>query len=232
MSGLPWFRLYAETIDDGKLRLLAYEDRWHFIAILCLKCSGDLEGKKEYRDRLIATKLGLSVSELDSVKKRLLEVDLIDDNFQPVAWDARQFKSDNSAERTRKYRIKKRSSDNSVTSQQRHGDGPDTDTDKKKGVSPVKKKAVSRFKKPSLQEIREYVSTRDIQIDAERFFDFYESNGWKVGRNSMKCWKSSVRTWEKRDDGSRPASKGALKSFHQRDIDETRDAVREFVGGP
>ena len=30
------------------------------------------------------------------------------------------------------------------------------------------------------------------------FFNYYESNGWKVGRNPMKCWKSAARNWLKR----------------------------------
>ena len=29
------------------------------------------------------------------------------------------------------------------------------------------------------------------------FLNYYESNGWKVGKNPMKDWKAAVRTWEK-----------------------------------
>ena len=34
-------------------------------------------------------------------------------------------------------------------------------------------------------------------VDAEKFIDYYTSNGWKVGKNSMKDWKAAVRTWER-----------------------------------
>ena len=44
---LPWLRLYTEIIDDEKLGLLAFEDRWHFIAILCLKGKGVLDGEPD-----------------------------------------------------------------------------------------------------------------------------------------------------------------------------------------
>lgn len=54
------------------------------------------------------------------------------------------------------------------------------------------------MKKPTIEEVSEYVATRLIQIDPEAFVDFYESKGWVVGRAKMKCWKSAVRTWEKR----------------------------------
>jgi len=36
-------------------------------------------------------------------------------------------------------------------------------------------------------------------VDAEIFFDYYESNGWKVGRNAMKDWKATIRTWANKD---------------------------------
>lgn len=54
-----------------------------------------------------------------------------------------------------------------------------------------------RFKKPTLEEVKEYCKERDNNINAELFIDHYESNGWKVGKNSMKDWKACVRTWER-----------------------------------
>jgi hypothetical protein len=55
-----------------------------------------------------------------------------------------------------------------------------------------------RFKKPTVNDIAEYCIERKNNIDAETFFDFYESKDWKVGKNKMKDWKACVRTWEKR----------------------------------
>ena len=57
-----------------------------------------------------------------------------------------------------------------------------------------------RFKKPTIEEISIYCKQRNNTIDAETFFDFYESKNWKIGKSAMKCWKSCVRTWEKRQD--------------------------------
>ena len=53
-------------------------------------------------------------------------------------------------------------------------------------------------KKPSVQEIKDYCLERNNGIDAEQFFDFYESKNWYVGKNKMKNWQAAVRTWEKR----------------------------------
>ena len=54
-----------------------------------------------------------------------------------------------------------------------------------------------RFEKPTLSEIKAYCIERGNKVDAQHFFDYYESNGWKVGKNSMKDWKAAVRTWER-----------------------------------
>lgn len=55
--------------------------------------------------------------------------------------------------------------------------------------------------KPTVEEIRAYCLKRKNQVDAERFFDFYESKGWKVGKNAMKSWEACIRTWEKNGKG-------------------------------
>lgn len=54
-----------------------------------------------------------------------------------------------------------------------------------------------RFEKPTLSEIEQYCIERNNNINAAHFYDYYESNGWKVGKNSMKNWQAAVRTWEK-----------------------------------
>lgn len=107
MADLPWLRLYTDMVDNEKIRLLAFEDRWHFVAILCIKQQGILEDKGTLRDRKIAVKLGLQLVDLGEVKRRLLEVGLIDEDWNPIGWDKRQFKSDSSTERVRKYRENK-----------------------------------------------------------------------------------------------------------------------------
>ena len=53
-----------------------------------------------------------------------------------------------------------------------------------------------RFKKPKILDIESYCLERKNKIDAERFFNYYESKGWMVGKNKMKNWKAAVRNWE------------------------------------
>ena len=49
---------------------------------------------------------------------------------------------------------------------------------------------------PSLEEVSAYCQERNNNVDSQKFYNFYESKGWMVGKNKMKDWKASVRTWE------------------------------------
>lgn len=154
----PWFRLYTEAVDDEKLRLLAFEDRWHFIAILCCKGKGIIdEPNKDLMRRKVAVKLGLDPRALDEVARRLAEVGLIDDKtLQPVAWDKRQFNSDHDStatERKRRQRSiqrqsqhvtdKSRVTSHDVTLLDTEADtDTDTDTDTEAETESVKQEAV------------------------------------------------------------------------------------------
>ena len=75
------------------------------------------------------------------------------------------------------------------------------------GAAPEKKQ--KKFVKPTVEEIRAYCRERNNIVDAERFYDHYESNGWKVGKNTMKDWKAAVRTWERNDYGSGTGKRGS-----------------------
>ena len=70
----------------------------------------------------------------------------------------------------------------------------------------VNNKEVHKFTKPTLDEIRDYCLERKNSINAEAFFDFYESKDWMVGKNKMKDWKACVRTWEKRKQEEKKSS--------------------------
>jgi len=61
-------------------------------------------------------------------------------------------------------------------------------------------KSVARFCPPTLEEVQSYILEKGIEIDAERFVAYYDSNGWMVGRNKMKSWKSAIVTWKKNEE--------------------------------
>jgi len=56
-----------------------------------------------------------------------------------------------------------------------------------------------RFAKPSPQEIKDYIKEKNLNVNPDQFYDYYESNGWMVGRNHMKDWKAALRQWNARE---------------------------------
>lgn len=61
----------------------------------------------------------------------------------------------------------------------------------------------TRFAIPSVEDVKAYCSERGNDVDPQRFVDYYTANGWKVGKNPMKDWKATVRTWERGTEGGR-----------------------------
>ena len=53
-----------------------------------------------------------------------------------------------------------------------------------------------KFIKPTIEEIKNYCLERKNNVNPEKFLNYYEANGWKVGKNAMKDWKACIRTWE------------------------------------
>ena len=51
------------------------------------------------------------------------------------------------------------------------------------------------FKQPSLEEIKAYCKENSHTIDAEKFFNHYEANGWYRGKTKIRNWKACVKTW-------------------------------------
>lgn len=75
----------------------------------------------------------------------------------------------------------------------------------------------TRFSQPTIDDVKAYCKERNNSVDAERFIDYYNSNGWMVGKNKMKDWKAAVRTWENNGYGNQ--RKQQPKETKQRSYD-------------
>lgn len=66
------------------------------------------------------------------------------------------------------------------------------------------KNKATRFIKPTIDEIKTFLNEQEYDTDtdryANRFYNFYESKGWKVGKEKMKDWKAAIRGWLSRDN--------------------------------
>lgn len=87
-----------------------------------------------------------------------------------------------------------------------------------------------RFKKPSIEEITNYCKERNNNVNPNKFYDFYETKGWYVGKNKMKDWKACIRTWEQRDKKTNQDTT-KLPDWFDKDFKErerTEDEEREL----
>ena len=53
------------------------------------------------------------------------------------------------------------------------------------------------YYRPTIEEVESYCRERNKGVDPQRWFNYYQANGWKVGKNPMKDWRACVRTWER-----------------------------------
>lgn len=73
---------------------------------------------------------------------------------------------------------------------------------------------IKRFTPPTYEQVSTYCKERNNTVDAERFYDFYESKGWMVGKNKMKDWKAAVRNWERSSKQGTQTIKKSQNQFH------------------
>lgn len=76
----------------------------------------------------------------------------------------------------------------------------------------------TKFQKPTAEQVQAYAAEQNQpSFDAGQFCDYYESNGWRVGRNPMKDWRATVRRWMKtggtQNNGKASGNAGALKAW-------------------
>ena len=191
-----------EEMPNGKEYLLFY--------LKLLVESIDHEGELRFSDTIPYNEQMLSVitnTNIDVVRsamKLFVELKMIevqDDETIYMAEVTKLIGSEwASAERMRNLRKKQQASlcDGNV----RESD-TEKELEKETEIDKEKEKYKRRFTKPTLEEVQAYCLERGKGVDPQRWFDYYSSNGWKVGKNPMKDWKAAVRTWERGDSNGK-----------------------------
>lgn len=87
----------------------------------------------------------------------------------------------------------------------------------------VKESVSTKFVPPTQQDVAEYCAEKGyLNIDIERFINYYESNGWMVGKNKMKDWRATVRNWnrsQRQELTTKGEKKNSFNNFDQRSYD-------------
>lgn len=200
-----WFKFYgAEYLSDPKMDRLSVQERSCWITLLCMASQND--GKIKFLSvESLLTKSGVEFdvydsSEWDNAQNVLqnfekYEMIKIDSKgiIEIINWEKRQEHNLTVNERVAKSRAKKRSVTINVTNVTSEENRIEENRIEENNSNMSK----TKFQKPSFSEVNGYCSERSNKVDPQQFMNFYESNGWKVGKNSMKDWRAAVRTWEK-----------------------------------
>lgn len=100
--------------------------------------------------------------------------------------------------------------------------------EKKREICTLPKERSVGFKKPSIEEVKAHFGGKGFPAEADKFFDYYEANGWRVGRNPMKNWQSAVANWLRN-----AKSYGRLESPSGFNLNKTQqknaEALSEFL---
>lgn len=123
----PWFRMYSEFAHDPKVQMMSEAMQRRYMMVLCLRCGNTLVTLHETE---IAFHLRITDADLAETKALFVTKGFIDEQWNVLNWEKRQFKSDSSAERVARHRrSKKQERNDDVTLQKRQSNAIDTETD-------------------------------------------------------------------------------------------------------
>jgi len=90
----------------------------------------------------------------------------------------------------------------------------------------------TRFIKPTLDEIKIFLKEQEYDTDidgyANRFYNFYESKGWKVGKEKMKDWKAAIRGWLSRDNIGKAEKKKTVAVEIEDELDPIWEEIKNL----
>jgi hypothetical protein len=95
--------------------------------------------------------------------------------------------------------------------------------------APKPETAGTKSKPRDAEEVAEYCREKGLDMDAERFFDWYASKGWKVGRDPMKDWRAAARNWAR--GNSDAGGRGQVKAVDAAPVsqwDPSKRTLREL----
>lgn len=84
------------------------------------------------------------------------------------------------------------------------------------------------FTPPTLAELNDFCNAESLQINTEYFIDYYNSNGWQIGKNKMRDWKATARNWHRRDKTNPQPRQAARPAF---DYEKQREENERLFGG-
>ena len=82
---------------------------------------------------------------------------------------------------------------------------------------PKREGASTKFMPPAEAEVRAYWAEQSLSGDADAFRDYYQGNGWRVGKSPMKDWRATARNWSRREN-EKPSNRKQITKSDKREI--------------
>ena len=179
MSKDPAFLFYSSDFLTGTL-LMSMEQKGKFITLLCIQHQ---KGHLSEKDML-----HICGSYDEDVFTKFQKDE--QGKFYNIRLEEEVNKRKAYSESRRNNSKKKEDMNNTSLSYVQHMENENENEDL------IEKKKVARFQKPTIEQLKEYMSEQGMNDIAENWLNHYEANGWMVGKVKMKDWKASVRTWK------------------------------------
>ncbi|MBF0537060.1 MAG: hypothetical protein HQL03_02275 [Nitrospirae bacterium] len=207
---MRWFRLHSEFAYDPRVQRLDEKTQRRYVMLLCFRCDDRL-GK--FSDDDLCYAMDISYKELMRTKKLLIGQRLIDESWNILGWEKRQYLSDSSAKRTQKYRDRKRHCDVTETSHDVTGvtgvtdvtgvTSPETETETYTETDTESRveatAATARVDIDIGKDFIDGLSTKaayasiDVRAVYEKLVIWCEIKGEKVTRQRLVSWLNSER---------------------------------------
>ena len=224
MAEVKWIKLVTDLFDNRKIKQIEVLPEGDAIIVIWMKLlclagnindSGYVYFTNEipYTDQMLSTQFNRPLTTIQLALKTFEQfgmIEIIDDMLRISNWEKYQ-SVDKMAEIREYNRLAKQRSrekqkllnnvnDMSMTCQPCQGTDIDIDIEEDIDIDTNNntkgKTKRKRFVKPTVEDIRAYCVERNNNVNPERFYNYYESNGWMVGKNKMKNWKAAILTWE------------------------------------
>jgi hypothetical protein len=218
----PWFRMYAEFATDPKVQMLSEAMQRRLLMILCLRCSNTLVTLQPDE---IAFQMRISETDLEATKAAFVAKGFIDNEWNVLNWEKRQFASDSSAARVAKHRaLQKEKQEHGCNVTETKSNALDTDTeadtDKKRNTGRARASRLpTDFTLPD--DWSAFCQAERPDLDPAKTFDKFRDY-WtaKAGKDGAKLnWLATWRNWvreERRQATPQPvAQRQQPKTFEQ-----------------
>lgn len=194
-----WFKLWCCSVTDPHLDNLDIADfgRWAKLGAIIKEQGNGGELTITPPARSICSALQLNtIDDVISCIKKLPNVNVSNETSGCVSYKITfrnwlKYQENLSTDRVRLFRAKKAKNET-----------PKKRREEKRGEETRREKKRYTFIPPTMEEVKAYCEERKNKVEPLKWYDFYESKGWMIGKNKMKDWKAAVRTWENNEKES------------------------------